>query len=604
MKTNLRSPRRLQAGYALLMVLLFGTISILVLATAMRRTMNTANLNERNNAYTVNLSAAEAATEKVIARMMADYELGADTLVSNNLSAYRSMVPSASESPYWTNFEFSDGQGNIGKTYVKAISSRVYKPLQSQYYGLSGWSTTYRVLSNARQTTGYNTEVLNAVQQDVELDSIPVFQFAIFYNSLLEFTWAAPMTVRGRTHANSSIFLGSSAPLTFNETATATGVIMKKAWDGFRLSDFTGSITFLGNPDYRTNVATLSLPIGTNNTAQAVREIINVPPPGESVTSPMGEERFYNKAGMVLLVSNATVTAMIKSSASDSAPVVLQASNSPTAVSALFPFLSTTNVFKDQRENDWMKTTQIDMGRLTTWSTTNSAILDKHPVNNPFNILYVGDFRSTSSTTNTAVRLANGKVIPKGLTPSGAPSGFSVATPNPLYVWGHYNNMNDAYLGTTNTSATVPASLVSDALTVLSPNWQDSLSSGSFLYRHAADTTVNAAIITGMVYSQGSDGSSPFSGGVMNLPRLLEDWGNGARTLTLNTSIVNFYNSVKATGPFQNPGNYYYAPSRNFNFDPNFKDATKQPPGTPHLNVLIRGKWANPPANDTTYAGS
>jgi hypothetical protein len=29
-----------------------------------------------------------------------------------------------------------------------------------------------------------------------------VFQFAIFYNSLLEFTWCAPMTVNGRTHAN------------------------------------------------------------------------------------------------------------------------------------------------------------------------------------------------------------------------------------------------------------------------------------------------------------------------------------------------------------------------------------------------------------------
>jgi hypothetical protein len=48
------------------------------------------------------------------------------------------------------------------------------------------------------------------------------------------------------------------------------------------------------------------------------------------------------------------------------------------------------------------------------------------------------------------------------------PSGFTVATPNPLYVWGNYNCPNSAYLGTTNTTTDYPASLVSDALTILS----------------------------------------------------------------------------------------------------------------------------------------
>jgi hypothetical protein len=88
----------------------------------------------------------------------------------------------------------------------------------------------------------------------------------------------------------------------------------------------------------------------------------------------------------------------------------------------------------------------------------------------------------------------------------------------------------------------------------------------------------------------------------MNLPRLLEDWGNGSVELTLNTSIVNLFNSVRATAPFQNPGLYYYAPTRDFNFDPNFKDPAKLPPGTPSLGVILRAGWGTPPPDTTTYA--
>ena len=51
-------------------------------------------------------------------------------------------------------------------------------------------------------------------------------------------------------------------------------------------------------------------------------------------------------------------------------------------------------------------------------------------------------------------------------------------------------------------------------------------------------------------------------------------------TLTLNTSIVNLFTSTRATNQFQNPGVYYYAPTRQFSFDLNFLNYTKQPPGT------------------------
>jgi hypothetical protein len=108
----------------------------------------------------------------------------------------------------------------------------------------------------------------------------------------------------------------------------------------------------------------------------------------------------------------------------------------------------------------------------------------------------------------------------------------------------------------------------------------------------AVNTTVNAAILTGIVYAGGLSGTRPKSGGIVNLPRLLENWGNGRKRLTLNGSLVNLFNSARATAPFRRPGYYYYAPTRDFNFDPNFRNVQNLPPGTPELRTMIRGEWA------------
>jgi hypothetical protein len=129
------------------------------------------------------------------------------------------------------------------------------------------------------------------------------------------------------------------------------------------------------------------------------------------------------------------------------------------------------------------------------------------------------------------------------------------------------------------------------------------LSSGS--KAKAVSTTINAAILAGNVPSTGSDVNS-YSGGVQNLPRLLEDWGNGSASvvLTINTSMVNLFSSSRAIAQFQAPGVYYYAPTRQFSFDLNFMNQAKIPPGTPILGAIGRTKWAVPPPGITTYAGN
>lgn len=561
-----------RSGYALLLVLTMGAVSAIILGASVTRTVNTTTMNERNNLYSINLSAADAAVEKVIARMMADCQTGGEEAVTNNirLGTYRTMIPTPDESAYWNQFEFTDGEGNEGQTHVSVISNRVYVPLESQYSGLSGWVTTFRVLSNVRHREGPFTIHTNAAQQVVQIVSIPLCQFAFFYNGLMEFTSARDLTVTGRVHANGDIYYSSSGPIRFNAPVTATGTIQKQTVWGLAFGGLGEAVTFNGSPNYRTNVAQLPVFAGINKASNNLYKIIEIPASDENVNSPLGRERYFNKAGMVILVTNlpsgaTRVTVTVKSSASDPDPWTNSAP----------PFVTTTNVFKDRREGDWMKVTDIDLGHLAAWISTNSAVTGKR---NPIDIIYVADNRTASSATNSAVRLINGGILQSNLFQRG--TGLTVATPNPLYVQGNYN-----------TDSKIPAWLVSDALTILSSKWKDEDSDED--PKKAEHTTINAAVITGSVPSQGPTGSTPFSGGVMNLTRLLEDWRD--KDLTLNTSLMNLFDSTKATNHFNL--NAYNPPRRRyFNHDPGFA-GPNLPPGAPMVTVLIRAKWSSPEPN-------
>ena len=587
---------RAPAGYALLMVLAMTGIALLVLASTMRRSLTNSRMNTRSVEYNVAANAAEAAVEKIVARIGYDFRSYGPGGVFGNLGIYQASIPN--EDPYWNAFTFTDANGNVNQTYVVMITNNYTGPLPSQYPGLStAQAPIYRIVSNARLTTG--GVVTGTAQEDILLALVPLTQYAIFYNGLLEFSTCATMTVRGRVHANGSIYTGTSASLNFSSTVTATGTISAPARNG-QGPTWADKGTFKGNPASRTNVPSVALSIGSTN----VHRAIEIPPAGESPTSTAGESRLYNQAQTILLVSNNAVTMKIQASidfqvpGDDSNPVILTSTNTPSALATNFPFLVTTNSFTDQRESKTVLTTEIDVGKYSQWIKTNASVLSKFPTGSGIypTILFVADNRTTTSSQMTGVRLTNG-IAP----PVNGNLGWSVATPGPLYVLGNYNCTNASHLGTTNTTSAVPSSFMSDALTVLSGAWKDSKSSSTYTTRQASDTTVNAAILTGVVPSTGST-STTFSGGVHNLTRLLEDWNSpSTRTLTLNTAIMNLFSSQIATHQFVNPGTYYDPPTRNFSYDLNFQDSAKQPPGVPCALVLVRLNWAVPPPNTVTY---
>jgi len=158
-------------------------------------------------------------------------------------------------------------------------------------------------------------------------------------------------------------------------------------------------------------------------------------------------------------------------------------------------------------------------------------------------------------------------------------NGFTLATPNPLYVRGNFNTTNPK-----------PVMLAGDAITLLSNSWNDG--DGALLIgdagRSASNTGINAALVTGIVPAGGGYGS----GWVANVIRLLENW-NGYE-LAFNGSMAVLYHSESATGVFYH-GTYYRAPGlRTFAFT-NFFSTLGQA-NVPALKMALRRDYEQLPS--------
>jgi hypothetical protein len=188
--------------------------------------------------------------------------------------------------------------------------------------------------------------------------------------------------------------------------------------------------------------------------------------------------------------------------------------------------------------------------------------------------------------------LKNGASIP--------PGGLTIASDNAVYIQGDYNTGSTAVskplsnaLGVLNdpTKPTVAgydrqsSAVVADAVMILSNAWDDTKAALAVGSRIATNTTVNAAIVSGIV-SSGTVGTN-YSGGAENFPRFMETWGN-TTTFTYYGSMVELYKSKYNTGIW-GKSNVYVPPQRNWYFDTNFY--VSPPPGTLDLVLYKKGRW-------------
>jgi len=175
--------------------------------------------------------------------------------------------------------------------------------------------------------------------------------------------------------------------------------------------------------------------------------------------------------------------------------------------------------------------------------------------------------------------------------------GFTVASENPVYLLGDYNADPTNGFTDTATACHVPASVIGDAVTLLSDAFQDSNSfklptsfgdCTSSPNRCAATTYYRTAIVGGKNNSfakpswPGVGQDFGTDGGAHNFLRYIENWGG--KTLFYRGSLVSFYTSRQAVGIYKCCKVVYSPPTRTYKFDIDFTNIGLLPPGTPRFS--------------------
>jgi len=571
--------RKKQAG-PLILTLVFVAVSMTIYVGLLSWSSSNSKVTARNNQYFMSEAAAEAATETMLATMNRDFLY--QTVANGDY--YAALRPQADNWP--VKYTFSDITVTVGKQSTSQV------PLGGQFLGLSGFTRDCSISATATPLNQLYA-VPASISQNFSMASIPVFQYAIFYNLDLEINPGNSMYIKGKVFCNKNIYatgVGSSSPLTFADTVQAVGTYSNNRGPKDP-STRSGGVAFLMNVNNpTTGVGAVSLPIcgSTNNNPAVVRTILGLPPAGwgaplDAAYSTNGQIYFCNSCDLIVSNSASGLSGangdnlsvyfndgsriyanrllpipnnlfVISHYVSKSQTTVISTndiSHLPAKDVVLYTGYSfLTNVtFYDFRESAKVQAVQIDIAALGIWRT-NKAVNGGNTYNNssitskghPLDSIYIFNNVPFTHVQLPAVRVVNGAKLPTSY-------GLTVATPFPLYVKGNYNVMDDTgtSIGTADLSHTWPASLMADAITVLSTNWQDSYSSGSgYTSRGAVATTVNAAAVEGIVESStDSHGNDHYSGGVENFIRLLEDWGNDVNTY--NGSIVVLFASQYAT---------------------------------------------------------
>ena len=424
---------------------------------------------------------------------------------------------------------------------------------------------------------------VSSVERMVDAGLTPIFQFAVFYNSDLEILPGPNFTLTGRVHTNGDLYLGSHNTLTVDSEylRAVGGLYLRRKNDG-TLMNGTVTTRVKGGADFyafeqRGDLAAQGIPsvsgfdsdfhgydangdgdfndpgelAGWANRSQELwagtvktgeHGLNEVVAPSIQTIKPWveteggGTEKGYYHANAGLVIRGT------------------QAFMGGTEVTSCLPedTITETTMY-DGRENKYITVTEIDVEKLNA-----SALFPNN------GLVYAYREDATADEPN-GVRLKNASELAGGLT---------VVSPNPVYLWGDYNNVNKK-----------PAAVITDALNILSNAWDNSKGPGSL--PSAGETTINAAFITG---NQDTEWGT-YNGGLENLPRFHESW-NGV-PCNIRGSFVNIYVSEIGEGEWYYGGDNYTAPIRNWDYDLDFNNFNNLPPYTPYVVVITRVVQAN-----------
>ena len=523
--------------------------------------------------------AAEGAGDQIMAELDADM---ADGIITPG-------EISSLATPSLPGFTFTQQTQAVGAPTNRTIT-------RGAFAGLTALEQPMSVRVSAEDPSGNRA----AVELGVSLQSVPIFQFGVFYERDLEITNGPPMTFSGWVHTNRNLYVSSANANFLNQLTAADSVFWSRKDTPTTLAgvniannasvltplDFDSrsmpGATFVARSNLRFNgklmsrvsgVRPLRLPLPSG-----MDPVELVLPAQGGDTPDVARVRMANKADLRIVVNVANPLTNICAEAA----FIRTGGRVPLGASCPAIFQFARNVFWDGREMKNPDVLELDMDAMRTF-------VNVSPSNRQVSVIYV-EFQGRDSTIvdrdYPALRIRNGSQLPDPRFP-GEPGGMTVVTNAALYVRGDYNTVNWK-----------PAALMADVASFLSNSWTDASSTTFPRPRTFAVTSVFAALLAGNSETpcdaRNCGSPQPYGGGLENFPRFLEDWGGSALGTPFNYagSLVSLFlsrQSARQWGHSLNGGQAYYnPPQRNWGFETRFSNPLLLPPGTPRLGSVLQ----------------
>jgi hypothetical protein len=599
------------SGSSLVVVALTIATLAVIVGVTLDYSSNVNRLVQRTTTLQTAVSAADATVEKLFTNWRAICRATPTTPLATN--AFTSIaLPSSSDLnlPNSGNFAKAGANADLSDEYdanysvsnvkivavdgtLQSLATAATAPPPAVGMAQTGvvntTSASYNYVASADVTLPtLRGNVVAKVRRVFSKQQLSPWNWAIFYVDPLEIHPGAPMTVTGWVNTNSNLYTAHNT-LTFADKVTYASDWFINFMPGDGQHPETPT-----NPSWLSNLPPardLALqPFGMDSTAifsttdtnpnnDSYHELIEVPTAG--YTDPLVSSRYWDQASVIIKV-DAGNNVTIGSPNSNGTITVFNSSN---PLYQMFNGAITTNQsIQDNRETASIRLVTLDISQLEN----NTSGLSPTYKSSAFNgIVYIYDSSNTPSTRR-GVRILNGTKIPS--------MGLTIASGNPIYIQGNFNTGgNPASNGSpgdpTNPQVSgytrAPCSILADAVNILSGSWNDANSSAGTSSRVASNTTVNTAILGGIIPTAAPGGDGSYSGGAENFPRFLEDWSHAV--FTYYGSMVELYNSKQSIGEWGKP-NVYVPPTRRWYFDSNFK--VKPPPGTLMVYSYMKGQWA------------
>ncbi len=595
MKTQ---PASSESGSAIIVVLSITVTVAIIVAVAMEYTASIRRYVQRSQALQSAVAIGDGALESAFAYWRGICRSSTDIPLPTS-SFTNIPLPTQGQFPNVSNFSASAAPADLSLAHPPTISNfnvvavdpelNVIAPSASPIPGMGQGPTTktYYYLAEADVTLPVLKDHVTAkVRRVLQRQELSPWNYAIFYVDPLEIHPGAPMNVWGWVHTNADLYTGHNL-LHFQDRVTYAS----DWFVGFRAGDprsQTGSTPETPTaPSYPNSLPpaydVAHQPLGldstqifsttdTNPNNDSYRELIEQPNP--SYPDPMAHKRYYDQAGVRVLIDGSNFVTI-----KDYNDNILSAT-SPGLGGALYNVfksaVTTNQSIQDNREGASVRLATLDMSAI-------NAKINDGTISSFNRIIYIADTSADANggTPKRGIRLKNGSNMPVG--------GLTVSSNNPIYIQGDYNtggnppsNSGDATHPQVTGYTRQPCAIVADAVNILSNAWVDSHSTWTVTDRDAANTTVNAAFVSGIVPSSNNN----YSGGAENFPRFLEDW-NG-HVFTYYGSMVELYQSRQSIGRW-GLDNVYVPPNRQWFFDTNFQ--FNAPPGSLLIYSYVKGRW-------------